>query len=167
MVRDGPILIAFDGSPVSERALRDAAALLGPRKALVVTVWKEGVGFEPLDLPIASVGMPPAPIDVRTAMEIDQDMQARGQRLAQHGAEMAREAGLDADGLAVADEATVTIAETLVDLARKRDAAAIVVGSHGHGRLLTELLGSTTRDVIRHAECPVIVTRGPVEKDGD
>ena len=158
-MRSGPVLIAFDGSPAAEHALKEAAAFLGKRPALVVSVWKEGVGFETLELPGATVGMPPAPIDVSTALEIEQEVKEQAQRLAQHGAELARQAGMDAEGLAVADEVQVTIAETIVDVAEKRDAAAIVMGAHGRGRLSEALLGSTTRDVIHRAECPVVVVR--------
>jgi nucleotide-binding universal stress UspA family protein len=164
-VRSGPVLIAFDGSAASEHALREAAELLGKRPALVVSVWKEGAGFEAVELPAASsIGLPPAPIDVRAALEIEEELQERAQRLAQHGAELARQAGMDAEGLAVADEAEVTIAETIVDVAEQRDAAAIVMGAHGHSRLAEVLLGSTTRDVVRRATCPVVVVREP-DKD--
>jgi nucleotide-binding universal stress UspA family protein len=61
--------------------------------------------------------------------------------------------------MAVADEVDVPVAETLVNVARERDAAAMVVGAHGHGRLSETLLGSTSRDVIRRAPCPVVVSR--------
>lgn len=158
-MRSGPILIAFDGSAASEHALREAAELLGKRPALVVSVWKEGAGFEAVELPTASLGLPPAPIDIRTAMEIEQELQERAQQLAQHGAELARQAGLEAEGLAVADDHAISIAETIVDVATQRDAAAIVVGAHGHGRLSEALLGSTARDVIQRASCPVVVVR--------
>jgi nucleotide-binding universal stress UspA family protein len=157
----GPVLIAFDGSPAAEHALREVAVLLGKRPALVVSVWREGAGFEAVELPATTYDLAPAPIDVSTALEIDQEVKERAQRLAQHGAELAREAGLEAEGLAVADEVDVTIAETIVDVARKRDAAAIVMGAHGQGRLSEIILGSTTRDVLRRADCPVIVVREP------
>jgi nucleotide-binding universal stress UspA family protein len=159
IVASGPVLIAFDGSPAAEHAIRESAALLGNRTALVVSVWEEGIGFETVELPSATVGLPPVPIDVRTAMEIEEEVQEQAQRLAQHGAELARQAGLEAEGLAVADDVTVTIAETLVNLAQQRDAAVIVMGSHSRGRLSEALLGSTTRDVIRRALCPVLVVR--------
>ena len=158
-MRSGPVLIAFDGSPAAEHALKEAAALLGKRPALVVCVWNEGVGFETLELPAATIGMPPAPIDINTALEIDEEVKEQAQRMAQHGAELARQAGMDAEGLAVADEVQVTSAETIVEVAEKRDAAAIVMGGHGRGRLSEALLGSTTRDVIHRAECPVVVIR--------
>ncbi len=41
-----------------------------------------------------------------------------------------------------------------------KEAALIVVGSHGHGRIASALLGSTSSRVIAHAPCPVVVVRG-------
>ncbi|GIF02767.1 universal stress protein [Actinoplanes siamensis] len=36
----------------------------------------------------------------------------------------------------------------------------IVVGSHGHGLFTGTLLGSTAVQLLRHADCPVLVVRG-------
>jgi nucleotide-binding universal stress UspA family protein len=155
----GPVLIAFDGSPASEHAIREAGKLLGGRPALVLVVWKAGVGFELLELPTATIGLPAAPIDIRTAMEIEREQQERAQQLAQQGAELARQAGFEAEGLAVAEDLEITVAETITTLARERDSQAIVVGAHGHGRISEAILGSTSRDVIRRAARPVVVVR--------
>jgi nucleotide-binding universal stress UspA family protein len=155
-LRSGPILIGYDGSEAADRALREGAALLAPRRALVVVVWEAGAAFETVEFPTAAVGLPPVPIDVRSAIEVDAAMCERAQRTAQQGEALAREAGLEAEGLAVADE--ITVAETLVRLAHERDAQALVVGAHGHGRLSEVLLGSTSRSVIRTAPCPVLVS---------
>jgi nucleotide-binding universal stress UspA family protein len=51
------------------------------------------------------------------------------------------------------------VADTLLRLAREREASAVVVGSHGHRGVRELLFGSTTRQVIRHAGCPVVVVR--------
>jgi len=40
------------------------------------------------------------------------------------------------------------------------DAALLVLGSHGHGRFATAMLGSTSHTVLHHAPCPVAVVRG-------
>src|SRR4030088_1540675 len=98
--RTGPIVIAYDGSEASEQAPREAARLLAERRALVLVVWKSGLGFELLELP-AVTGLPPAPIDVRTALEIDESQYESAQRLARQGAEIARDAGLQAEALVV------------------------------------------------------------------
>jgi nucleotide-binding universal stress UspA family protein len=160
-VASGPILIGYDGSPASERAVREAGELLGRRPALVVFVWDAGVAFQMAELPAASIGVPAAPIDIRGALELEKEMSERAQRMAAHGALLAREAGFDAEGLAVADE--ITVSETLVRVARERDAAAIVVGAHGHSGLTERLLGTTSHGVIRKAERPVIVVHSHEE----
>jgi nucleotide-binding universal stress UspA family protein len=156
--RTGPVVIAYDGSPSSERALRESAPLLAPRKALIVVVWEPGLAFSLWVPP-----MPPAPIDIRTALAIDQAVLERAQRLAEQGAETARKLDLDAEGLAVADE--ISVAGTLVRLADEIDAPAVVMGAHGHSGIREMLLGSTSRDVIRRAPCPVIVVRDGEKTD--
>jgi nucleotide-binding universal stress UspA family protein len=163
-VRTGPLLVAYDGTPASTYALWEAAALLRGHKALVVTVYKPGLAFELMELPTATIGLPPAPLDVRSALELDRELYEGAQRMAEQGMRLAREAGLDVEGLAVAEEVEITIAETIVDVARQRDSRAIALGAHGHGRLGEVILGSTSRDVIRHAPCPVVVARHPGRK---
>jgi nucleotide-binding universal stress UspA family protein len=55
----------------------------------------------------------------------------------------------------------VTVADTLIRLADERDAAALVVGTRGHGVIAKALLGSTAEAVIRRTSCPVVVSRAP------
>jgi nucleotide-binding universal stress UspA family protein len=151
-----PVIIGFDGSPAAERALRGAGALLAPRPALVVVVWEAGRAYDVLDIP--TLEAPVVPLDIRTATEIDLAMADAAQRLAQHGASLARELGLAAEGLAVADD--MSVADTLIRLAKENSAPALVVGSHGHGQLRDLVLGGTARSVVQHAPCPVVVVRG-------
>ena len=47
--------------------------------------------------------------------------------------------------------------DAIVDLARKRDVAAIVVGSRGLTGLRARLEGSTSNAVAKHASCPVVL----------
>ncbi|HEV7755832.1 MAG TPA: universal stress protein [Mycobacteriales bacterium] len=152
----GPVVIGFDGTPAAERALREAAALFAPRPALVVVVWEAGRAFDLMEVP--TLDLPPAGVDVRSAFELDQAMYEQAQRVAQQGAALARELGLDADGLAVADE--LTVADTLLRVAKEYGGQALVVGSHGHSTLGELLVGSTTREILRHADGPVVVVRG-------
>jgi nucleotide-binding universal stress UspA family protein len=156
MAPTGPIVVGFDGSPDAEQALRAAADLLAPRPALIVVVWKSGLGFELVALPAAGIGLPPGPIDVRTALEVDRALMEGAQQVAQHGAELARSVGLDAEPLTVADDPDVSVAETLTQVASEREAAALVIGAQAKGGLL----GSVTREVLKLAACPVVV-RGP------
>jgi nucleotide-binding universal stress UspA family protein len=142
--------------------VREAGELLRGRRALVLVVWKAGLGFELVELPASTIGLPPASVDIRTALEVDRELSEQAQRLAQKGAGLARDAGFEApEGLAIAEDAHVPLHETIVAKAKELDAVAIVVGAHGHGRLGEVILGSTSREVIRHAHCPVLVARRP------
>jgi nucleotide-binding universal stress UspA family protein len=152
--RTGPVVIGYDGSPAADRALAETAALLSSWPVLVVVVWEAGRAFEaawPVGLEVVPT------IDLRTAMELDQAAYAAAERTAQQGAGLARSMGLQAESLVVADD--VTVADTLIRVAEEQDAPALVVGAHRHGALSEVLLGSTSRDVVRHAPCPVVVVR--------
>jgi nucleotide-binding universal stress UspA family protein len=154
-----PVVVGYDGSPSADQAVRAAGGLLTGRRARVVVVWKVGLGFELVELPTLSLGLPPASLDIRTALEIDQELAEKAQRLASRGTQLAAEAGFEADGVAIAEDLHVTVAESILRVARENDAQAVVVGVHGHGRISEAILGSTSRDVIRHAQCPVVVAR--------
>jgi nucleotide-binding universal stress UspA family protein len=160
--RQGPVVIGYDGSPVADRALEEAAGLLAERPALVVVVWEAGRAFEAALSPLAFDFAVPS-IDLRTAVELDQAAYAAAERTAQQGAARARSMGLPAESLVVADD--VTVADTLVRVAGEQDAPALVVGAHNHGALSEVLLGSTSRDVVRHAPCPVVVVRDSQERN--
>lgn len=151
---DAPILIAYDGSDTARRAVREAANLFGAREVLVVAVWEPGLAYETAMSP-AGLEVEPVPVDVERAREVEEELHERARRTAQEGAELARSAGLQAKGLAVADE--VHVADAIVDAARKRGVAAIVVGSRGLTGLRARLEGSTSSAVLKHAPCPVVV----------
>jgi hypothetical protein len=53
MPGSGLVVIGYDRSAAAEQAVRESGALLAERPALVVTVWKEGLGFELMELPAA------------------------------------------------------------------------------------------------------------------
>src|SRR4051812_12817505 len=151
-MRSGPPLIAYDGSPAGDHAVRESGALLGGRPAIVLTVWRQELGFELVQTPPGSLGLEPAALDISAALEIDRALAEHAQRIAQHGAALAREAGFGAEGLAVADAPAVPIADTIVRVATERDAQAVALAAHNQGRLSAVLLGSTSHEVVRRAE---------------
>jgi nucleotide-binding universal stress UspA family protein len=161
-MRSGPVVIAFDSSPAALRALQEAAELLAPRSGLVVVVWEAGAAYDFATIPSTGLELPPVQLDLRAAAELDQALYTDAQELARHGASIARSLGMPADGLAVADE--LTVSETIVRVAGDVDAAAIAVGRHDHSTLHDVLLGSTTKGVLKHAPCPVLVVRHPEER---
>jgi nucleotide-binding universal stress UspA family protein len=159
MTRSGPVVIGFDGTPAAEHAIREGGPLLAGRKAVVLVVWVQGLGFELVTLPASEIGLPPAPADVETALEVDRELLRAAESQAQRGVAIAREAGVAAEPLVVADDPDTAVHETIVRVADQRDAAAILIGTHGHGPIGELLLGVTTRGVLRRAGVPVVVVR--------
>jgi len=154
----GPVIFGYDGSDLSEHAVREAGSLFGDKRALIVSVWEAGRAFEVASSPLRAFETPAAPLEERTAFEVDQANYDEADQLAQRGAGIAREVGFEADAVAVADNKTV--ADTLVRMAKECDARAVVVGAHSRGRVKSALLGSTSRHVTENAPCPVLVVHG-------
>jgi nucleotide-binding universal stress UspA family protein len=162
----GPVVIGFDGTPAAERALRDSAALLAPRPALVVVVWEAGLPVDLMTPPPSVLPMPPVSLDIRAAIDAEKAAYEAAQRLAEQGAALASELGYRAEGLAVADD--LTVADTLLRVAAEQDSQALVIGSHGRRGLTAALLGSTSKAVVERASCPVLVVRsGARQKEPD
>ena len=151
-----PVLIGYDGSDAARRAIREAAELFGSRPVLVVTVWEPALAYASTAMPGMGGELVPTPIDIEAAQGVEQQLEVRARRSADEGAELARSVGLQAEALTVADKANV--ADAIAELARDRHVAAIVVGSRGLSGLRARLEGSTSRAVIKHAACPVVVT---------
>jgi nucleotide-binding universal stress UspA family protein len=153
--QEPPVLIAYDGSDVSRAAVRHAAELFGGRPAVVATVWEPG-----LAVPVAqpgTMGVTALPPDLATIKEVDRLQRQHASTVAADGAELARSLGLVAEPQDVPDK--VDVADTLLDIARERGAAVVVVGSHGISGLRSRLLGSVARKLIEHCDRPVLVIR--------
>jgi nucleotide-binding universal stress UspA family protein len=160
--RDGPVLIAYDGSAASRRAVADAAKLMGSHRMLVVTVWEEGLAYATVAMPPDQMTMAPM-VDAGVALDVDHELHRHAERVSRDGAELARSLGVDAEPLAVPDDGGVP--GTILHEAGEREAAAIVVGSRGLSGLRARLEGSTSKGLLKHASCPVIVVHEPEEGD--
>jgi nucleotide-binding universal stress UspA family protein len=150
---DGPTLIAFDGSAAARQAVAAAAALLKSRVTIVLTVWEAALAHAAVAAP-PDVAMTPA-VDPSAVLIADQALRGYAERVSNEGAELARSLGLDAEPLAMADGRD--IARTIAEVARDRAASTIVVGSRGLSGLRARLEGSTSKGVVKHAQCPVLV----------
>jgi nucleotide-binding universal stress UspA family protein len=148
---DAPILICYDGSDGADRAIDAAAALLGPRHAVVLDVGPPLTAAESL----AAV----SPVTPGAAFEELNEDDARHR--AQVGAERARGAGFEAE--ARADLAAPTW-EGIVDVADEIGAAVIVIGSRGLRGIREAFEGSVSHDVAEHARRPVLIV--PPAKPG-
>jgi nucleotide-binding universal stress UspA family protein len=143
--QDGPILLAYDGSP----AARAAIALAGDhlqkdRKAMVLSVYQ----------PLESVPFIGAPA-IRIPAGVDEQIHAATEKLAEEGAELARNAGFEATGCVGHIKGTVS--ETIVSFAKDQDASLIILGTHGRSGVRGALLGSVATAVMHHADRPVTV----------
>lgn len=141
-----PVVVGYDGSDGSERALDWAAeeARLRGLPLELVTVWDE---------PTVDVGMGAgAVVDPNLALVLEQ----RAEEIAAAGAAMV--SGVDVSSRAEVGPA----ASALVEASKKAD--LVVTGSHSKRGVAEILLGSTSDQVATHAKCPTIVVRPkPIE----
>jgi nucleotide-binding universal stress UspA family protein len=150
---DGPLLLCFDGSEEARRAVERAGVLFAGRRALVVTVWQPIADLDGL----AWMGATASQVNV---VELNRAAAEDGGRVADEGVRVALEAGLKAEPFAV--EATGSVWNTIVEVADRYDAAAIVMGSRGLTGARSMLLGSVSSAVLHHADRPMLVIRQPV-----
>ena len=154
------MVIAYDGSTAARRAIADAAEFLGSCPILVVTVWEEGLAYATPAMPPDQMMMSPV-VEPELALEVDHASHEHADTVSRDGAALARSLGLNAKPLSVADDGAVP--DTILRVAREHNAAAIVVGSRGLRGLRARLEGSTSKGILKHALCPVIVVHDPDE----
>jgi nucleotide-binding universal stress UspA family protein len=150
---DGPLLLCFDGSENARRAIERAGALFAGRRALVVTVWQPIADLDGF----AWTGATASPVDV---VALNRAAAEDGAHVAEDGVRAALDAGLKAEAIAV--EAAGSVWNTIVEVADRHDAAAIIMGSRGLTGVRSMLLGSVSSAVLHHADRPMLVIRQPV-----
>jgi nucleotide-binding universal stress UspA family protein len=148
LMSDAPILICFDGGDNARRAIDAAAALLGPKRAVVLTV-----------APRLTFAESAAATDAFVPGSGFEDLnQADRLPVAQEGAGYAREAGLSAtERVEVAAETW----EGIVNVAAELDSPVIVIGTRALSRVRGLVEKSVSEDVARHAGRPVLIVPPP------
>jgi nucleotide-binding universal stress UspA family protein len=141
------ILVAVDGSPDADAALAHAAELARDQRARLTLVT--AVPQLPATALLASGAAPP-----------------RGEVL-KHYAELLRVAAAT-----LPEDVSVTTllvegqpARALVERAKSGAFDLIVMGSHGHGRLHTSLLGCVSQKVMQASPIPVLLIRAAQEAE--
>ena len=148
------ILVAYDGSADARAAVQGAGDLFAGQPVTVLTVWQPFADV----VARTTIGFGIVPT-VPDAGEIDNASIKAAEQTAADGAALAREAGLDATSLAVAQ--TSTTARAILAEADRLGASAIVMGSRGLTGVKSLLLGSVSHEVIQHADRAVAVVPSP------
>jgi nucleotide-binding universal stress UspA family protein len=133
------ILIAYDGSDESRRALRSASRLVAGDVVSVISVA-------------------PALIEApRTADFTDPTSEPAVHRtqLEEARAIVAETSGVEPETI----EAVGNPAAEIIAAAEARDVELIVIGRHGQHTVARFLMGSVADRVVRHATCDVLVVR--------
>jgi nucleotide-binding universal stress UspA family protein len=141
---DSPILICYDGSEPSDRAIDAAAELLGPRRAVVLNV---GPVLTTAEAWAATSSVVPG-------SAFDDLNTAAARERADAGAERARRVGFTAEART---ELGAPRWEGIVDVADEIDAALIVIGSRGLTGPRELFEGSTSHEVAEHARRPILI----------
>lgn len=143
----GRILIATDGSELSDRAVDQGLALA---KAVGAKVTLLRVTSQPA--PIVYEGIMVAlPVD-----EITQEIAKGVEKYFVTLRSKASALGVDAETVQIENDFPWQV---IIDTARDKGAGLIVMASHGRRGLSAVLLGSETQKVLTHSTIPVLVCR--------
>jgi nucleotide-binding universal stress UspA family protein len=147
----GPVLFAYDGSRLAQRAIAEAGRQLpAGRDALVLTVWRTfNVGFIP---------EPGAQFDAACADSVGE----AAEQTAARGAALAEEAGFTAQPLAVQG---TPAAKAVTDAADDHDASLIVLGAHRKTGLGGRVAGSVAAEVASRSQRPVMIVHGGADDE--
>jgi nucleotide-binding universal stress UspA family protein len=138
-----PVVVGYNGKEHSRRALLWAAAEAARRVAPLLVVHAA-------NYPGMALGPGPGPLDHEPgALDADQELTVRGVAEALEAFPDLRVAG--------ATEVSAP-ADALTEASR--EAALVVVGTRGYGRVVSTLLGSVGFAVAARARCPVVVVKG-------
>lgn len=144
---DSRIVIAYDGSENAKHAIEVAAAQIGVGPATVIHAW-EPLSSASSRLAVyamaAGAGAP--------ELEYERD---HAQAKAEEGATLAREAGFDADALAIEGDGPVV--STLVEYIDEHRPRLVVIGTRGLTGLKALASGSVSQGVVSHVHVPVLI----------
>ena len=150
---EGPIVVAYDGSPAADAAIDAVGRLLPGHAALVVHVYVSQYRDSHAVRALAhgEVG--------EIVQALDQALTDEATATTQQGVARAQAAGLDATGETI--EASKGVWRTITALVQDRGASLVVTGSRGIGGARSVLIGSVSSGLVSHADRPVLVTHAP------
>lgn len=143
------ILVATDGSPLSDKAATHAIDLAATCKAelialTVVPRYPQGYFEGGLAMPLDDIQRIEAVWAEQSQSAVDKVKQ------------LAAEKGVTAKGVTIKSD---LIADAIIAAVEKHGADLLVMASHGRKGIKRLLLGSETQHVLTHATVPVLVLR--------
>jgi nucleotide-binding universal stress UspA family protein len=133
----GQIVVGYDGSACGEAALDSALGIAGELGDSVIVVF----GYAPPGLWGGEIA------------EHEEAIEELGEKVMEKAKGQAARRGVEVDAELVPKRA----AEALIDVAEKREARMIVVGSYGDPPLKGMILGSTPNKLLHMSERPILV----------
>jgi nucleotide-binding universal stress UspA family protein len=140
------IIVAIDGSEPSRAAVQLALALAREQRARLTFVHA-------IELTKIAALVTPA-VDPGPAIEA---AGAEGRSILEAAEKAATQAGVSAQSEMPEDDAVSSV----LDIARRRKADLIILGSHGRSGIPRALIGSVAEGIIRRATIPVLVCHAP------
>ena len=137
----GQIVVGYDGSGTSDKALDEAVELAKGLGDTIVVVF----GYAPPGLWGGEIA------------EHEEAIEELGTKVTGQARQRAAAAGIEIEVLMVAKRGS----EALVETAAARGARMIVVGSYGETPLKGAIIGSTAYKLLHQAETPVLVVPPP------
>ena len=144
----GRILVAFDGSNDSQKAIGLACSLslkFGSELTVVHVFSSPSIGYG------ATSGMPIP--DYKT---LEDAKKAAAKGVLSKGLQLAAQEGVEAKGELIEAPSVV---EALVEFAATKKADLIVTGTRGMTGFKKLILGSVSSGLVNHAHCPVLIAR--------
>ena len=143
-------VLGYDGSECSKAALERTAELAGQMPGATVVVvyaYEFSIGYVP-------TGMADSPLLMSAEFDDHAEL-VRGYADGQvkEASERLAAAGVHVE--TVVEEGRPV--EVLLQVAKDREAAALVVGSHGEGAMSAAFMGSTALKLLHHSTLPVLV----------
>jgi nucleotide-binding universal stress UspA family protein len=152
MLDEKTILIGYDSSEGSRRAIATAGELFPGAKSIVLHAWS------PISLMVAAYG------GMVALPDEDNALQESAAKVAAEGCRLALEAGLKAQP-EITEVTYQGTAHTILDVAEQYDADVIVLGARGLSTFKSMMLGSVSHSIAQHAHIPVLVVPPAVPAD--
>lgn len=144
------LVLGYDGSDCAKKALAHTVELakhIDDAEVFVIHAFEFSIGYVPM-------GMTDSPLMMSSEYDQHVDLvRAFGEQAVAEAQQALEAAGIRATGEVVEGKAV----DVLLETAREKKAAAIVVGSHGEGAMSAAFLGSTALKLLHHSDIPILV----------